>query len=253
MGFFPFWSGFLRKIVFLEFIQANRGILASGPTNCGSSRKKMESVLPNPFGSTLTLPHRRFGFRALWLLRHWDRIGAFLAFLLFLQMAATGVVQRVQASSLNLSLDKNQRMLQIEARNVDLKEIFSKLAETVPITIEYPVSLQKTVTMKRSGISVADALKEMLRGINYVIFYSGTRSHKARISKVLVFSESEPRKPLSNREKRLARRIQSYRKQIDTLRRRLSSVDAGSSRGKRYSSRIRRLERSIQRLERQIN
>jgi len=187
------------------------------------------------------------------LLRHWGKVSVFLALLVLLQVTMAGAVRCVQASSLNLSLDKNQRMLQIEARNVELKEIFSKLAETVPITIEYPVSLQKTVTMKRSGISVADALKEMLRGINYVIFYSGTRSHKARISKVLVFNESEPRKPLSNREKRLARRIQSYRKQIDTLRLRLSSVDANSSRGKRYSSRIHRLERSIQRLERQIN
>lgn len=148
---------------------------------------------------------------------------------------------------------KGKGLLKIEARNVDLKEMFSKLAETAHITIEYPVSLQKTVTMKRSGISMADALKEMLKGINYAIFYSGTRSHEARISKVLVFSESEPRKPLSAREKRLTRRIQSYQKQIDTLRRRLASLDANSSRGRRYSNRIRRLEKSIQRLKRQIN
>jgi hypothetical protein len=237
----------------LEFIQATRGALASGLTASGFGRERMKPVRVTHSGSTPKLSRRRPGSRTLWLLRHWGGIGAFLALLVFLQMAATGVVPCVQASSLNLRLTKNQRLLQIEARNVDLKEIFAKLAETAHITIEYPVSLQKTVTMKRSGISMADALKEMLKGINYAIFYSGTRSQEARISKVLVFSESEPRKPLSAREKRLAARIQSYQKQIDTLRRRLSSVDAGSSRGRRYSNRIRRLEKSIQRLERQID
>ncbi|BBO78207.1 hypothetical protein DSCW_56240 [Desulfosarcina widdelii] len=252
MGFFPCWSESLRNNFFSEFTQATRGALASGPANCGFIRKKIKPELPTHSGSPPVLSRWRPGSRVSWILRHWGRLSVFLSFLLFFQIAATGVVRCVQASSLNLRLNNNQRLLQIEARNVDLKEIFSKLAETAHITIEYPVSLQKKVTMKRSDISIADALKEMLKGINHVIFYSGTRSQKARISKVLVFNESEPRKPLSNREKRLARRIQSYRKQIDTLRLRLSSVDSGSSRGRRYSNRIRRLEKSIQRLQRQI-
>jgi len=253
MGFFPCWSRSLQKTVFLEFIRATPGALAFGPKTCGFSRKRIEPVLPSHFGSTPMLARRLPNSRTLWLLRRWGKSGAFLAFLIFFQMAGTGVVQCVQASSLNLSLNKGQRLLQIEARDVDLKEIFSKLAETAHITIEYPVSLHKTVTIKRSNISITDALKEMLKGINHVIFYSGARSNKARVSKVLVLSEAEPRKPLSIREKRLARRIQSYRRQIDSYRRRLSEVDPNSSRGKRYSSRIRRLEKSIQRFERQMN
>jgi hypothetical protein len=237
----------------LAFIQAIPGALDFGPTTCGFSRKRIKPVLPPHSRSTPMLSCRRPDSRAWWLLRHWGKSGAFLAVLILFQMAAPGIVQCLQASSLNLSLNKGQRLLQIEARDVDLKEIFSKLAETAHITIEYPVSLQKTVTIKRSDISISDALKEMLKGINHVIFYSGSRSNKARVSKVLVLSESEPRKPLSIRGKRLARRIQSYRKQIDSYRRRLSEVDPNSIRGKRYSNRIRRLEKSIQRFERQIN
>jgi hypothetical protein len=213
----------------------------------------MKPVLTTRFGNISALSWRSLGSCTFRLLRHWCKISAFLAFLILLQATATGVVRCVQASSLNLSLDKDNRLLQIEARNVDLEEVFSRLAETANITIEYPASLQKKVTMDRSGISIADALQEMLKGINHVIFYSGARSNKARISKVLVLGEPEPRKPISAREKRLAGRIQSYQKRIENFRRRLSSVDANSSRGKRYSNQIRRLEKNIQRLKRQIN
>jgi len=253
MGFFPYWSEFPRKTVFLEFIQAIRGALASYPTACSLIRKKMKPVCATCFGSTSALSRKCPDSCSIRLLRHWGKVSVFLAILIFLQAAAAGVVRCVQASSLSLSLDKDKRLLQIEARNVDLEEVFSRLAETAHIAIEYPASLQKKVTMDRSGISIADALQEMLKGINHVIFYSGARSNKVRVSKVLVLGESKPRKPISAREKRMARRIQSYQKRIDNFRRRLSSVDANSSRGKRYSSQIRRLEKNIQRLKRQIN
>jgi hypothetical protein len=208
-------------------------------------------VLSTHFGSTPEHAPRRRDFGAFRFLPHWGRVSVFLAFLIFLQAAGPDAIRCGAASSLTLRLNKENRLLKIEARNVDLKEIFSKLAEIAFITIECPTSLQKTVTMNRSAISIEDALKEMLRGINHVIFYAKGRADKPRVSKVLVLNESEPRRPTSARDKRLARRLQSYQKRVDTLRRRLSSVDASSRRGKRYSNMIRRLEKTIERLERQ--
>jgi hypothetical protein len=164
---------------------------------------------------------------------------------------ATCRAQEQQTSS-ELHMSYDDHSLQIKAVRVDLKTILNELANTTNITITYPASLKKSITIDRSVTSINQLLKEMLRGINYVVIYSGPSHDRSEIEKVMVLTKAQPMKPPSANERRLNQRINAYKKQIDSFRRRLADVDAGSARGKRYESQIRRLEGKIERLERRL-
>ncbi|BBO66119.1 hypothetical protein DSCA_00490 [Desulfosarcina alkanivorans] len=180
------------------------------------------------------------------------KISVFLTTIVLLHMAATCCVIYALSSSLNLRLNDGKRTLQIEAKNADLKQVLWKLATVANITIEYPVALKKTITIHKDDISLRDVLKRMLKGVNYVIFYSGPNPNQVEISKVKVMGKAGRRKSKSIRQRQLAGRKKSYQRKIVSLKRRLSKIDANSRRGKSYLNRIKRLEKTIQQLERQM-
>lgn len=157
-----------------------------------------------------------------------------------------------QRSDHELSMRLQNRSLQLTVRNADLRKVLEKLAVTAGITIEYPAGLEKTISLSKRDISVNSALKAILKGINYIVFYTGPGPKQAYVTKVKVLDEAEARKAVSGRARQLSRRIEMYRRQIASLRQRLATIAPDSTRGRRYTSRIERLERNIERLERQM-
>ncbi|HSO19645.1 MAG TPA: hypothetical protein VLT88_09320 [Desulfosarcina sp.] len=174
-----------------------------------------------------------------------------LPMILFLLAASAGVPQ-AQPAGHRLKMHYEDRSLRIEAHNANLKAVLRELAATAGITIEYPAALERKVSLNRRGISVSEALKAMLKGISYVVYYSGADSRHAGVTRVQILGRAGPRHSPSGPTAQLSRRIEAHRRQIAALRRRLSTLDPGSTRGRRYAGRISRLEKSIERLERQM-
>ena len=142
--------------------------------------------------------------------------------------------------------------IKITAENADIRSVLDELAKTADIIIYYPRLLNKTVTMNRQAISVDQALKEMLKGINYVVIYSGPSQQHAEIEEVIVMTKSRRRQLPPGKARRLNQQINQYNRQIDSLKQRLQRVASDSRRGKRYTRQINRLEKKIGRLERQL-
>ena len=175
----------------------------------------------------------------------------FLIILIFFSTANQSFLSWAQSSADDMKVEYDNRLLTIVAQNVDVKLLLAELSKATNISINYRVDLKKNVSMNRSGISIHEALKGLLKGINHLIIYSGSNSNKAKIEEVFVLNKAERRR-ISVKEKQLERRIKSYQRQIQSLKRRLSQVGENSNRGKRYMRSINRLERNIQSAERQM-
>lgn len=154
-----------------------------------------------------------------------------------------------QTAASDVQMQYDRRSLRIRARNADLKRVLTTLAETVDITIDYPETLERRVTLNRRSVTIEDALDAMLIGINHVIFYSGRGPDETEITRVTIIGKAPHRQPTSPRQRQLTARIAAYNRQIAVWQRRLSAMDADSARGRRYADRIRRLEQRIERLE----
>jgi hypothetical protein len=169
------------------------------------------------------------------------------------QLSAVYRLSYALDSSLALHFSQDGRTLQLVAEGVDIKNVLSELARAANIAITYPLALDKKVFLDKRGLSVGEALRLLLKGMNHVIIYSGPNSKKANIKKVLVLGKKNKRQPISQRKARqLNRRIKAYQRQIESLKRRLATLDPNSQRGKRYLKRINRLESSIEGLQRQM-
>jgi hypothetical protein len=169
------------------------------------------------------------------------------------QLLAVCRLSHAQDSSLALNISQDDRSLQIVAEGADLKKVLSALASAANIAITYPIALDKKVFLDKRGLSVGEALRLLLKGMNHVIIYSGPSSKKANVKKVLVLGKKTKRQPISQRKARqLNQRKKAYQRQIESLKRRLAKLDPNSQRGKRYLNRINRLESSIEGLQRQM-
>lgn len=178
------------------------------------------------------------------------RIGPLLVFACLAQIILTFYTSCAQASSADIQVTYQNQRISISAKDADIKNILLKIAEKAQIDVQFPSSINKTVTMKRKEISLKKALQSLLRGLNHVIIYSKKSKSKSRISQVLVYSGSTGSRISSASERRIARRIQSYERQIDSLRTRLAKMDRSSRRGQTYEKRIQQLEKKIEQLER---
>jgi hypothetical protein len=127
----------------------------------------------------------------------------------------TTATSSIYAESTNqkISISYKKKLLSIWTKDADLKKVLFKLADKTNIYVELPASLKKTITINKSRISLSKGLKAILKNLNYVIFYSGKKSKKTLISRVIVYSGS-----------------------------RISEIDKNNRRGKMCSSRIKRLE-----------
>jgi hypothetical protein len=167
-----------------------------------------------------------------------------------------------ESTNQNIRISYKDNVLSIWAKDADLKKVLVELAYETNIDVRLPLSLDKKISINRSGISLSEGLEDILKHLDYVILYSGIKNNNPLISKVIVFQKSKISTTLTDgeteqanseiqstdREKHSAN-IKFYERQIESLKERLSKMDENSSRGKKYSERIKRLEKLIEKHE----
>ena len=182
------------------------------------------------------------------------RKAGFLLLLIFMvYLTAANCLLHAQSPDQELRINYNNNLLTISAKDVDLQNVLLELADKTNIYVRFPASLKKKITVIKEGISLRDALKRLLKGLNYAIIYSGPDKNQTSISKVLVFKEYKMSRQQKANEARIANRIRAYERQIESLKRNLSRVDENSRQAKSYQRRIMVLEKRIETLERPYN
>ena len=172
-----------------------------------------------------------------------------LALLFFLLIHFT-IIANAAASDAGLRIRYADNRIDISVKNIELKRVLVKLAEAANFYIEFPVSLEKKVSIEKKKISLQETLDRILKDYNHVVLYSGPNSAEASVAKVFVYSKAEKSRRLTANQRRLANRIKRYERQIDAVERRLARVDQSSSRGRRYQRQIKSLKKRIERLRR---
>ena len=180
--------------------------------------------------------------------------GRYLALVLLTHLVLVTHIGYAQTSPQKLSITYDNRLVTISATNADLKAVLLEFADVTNTYIKFPASLKKKITIHKEEISLKEALRILLRGLNHAIIYSVNSANNVVISRVRVFSEvnNNTSSPSKSSETRIARQIKSYQRQLASLKNNLSKVDADSRRGKTYVRRIERLEKRIQGLEQQL-
>ena len=186
------------------------------------------------------------------LLSRLGKAGSFIFFMLLINLLIESNPLYAQNPSSTFQLSFKNNLLTISAKNADLKNVLINLADKTNISIAYPGSLEKKVTLNKNRIPVREALQRLLKGLNYAIIYSGSKKNKSVISDVLIFKKSKKTAQLRVNERRIANRISSYERQLVSLKERLSKVEAGSNRAKNYTRRINLIENNIEKLRRQL-
>jgi hypothetical protein len=180
------------------------------------------------------------------------KAGLFILFIFLVYLAPANSLLNAQNINQKLRVTYNNNYLSISAIDVDLKNVLLELADKTDIYVGFPNSLKKKITIETNRISIEEALRKLLKGLNYAILYYGSSGNEVTISKVFVFKKYKKDRRVRSNESRLAKRIRAYERQIKSLKRRLLKVDADSGRGKRYLRQVRRLENNIKKLERQL-
>ena len=208
--------------------------------------------------------------------------GARLIFVfLILLLTSANSSLYAESTNQNILITYKENVLSIRAKDADLKKVLFELADETNIDIQLPLSLDKKITINRSGISLNEGLKDILKDLNYIILYSGIEDNNVLISKVIIFQKSNTSTTLPDgkiqqtnseipsteneepsatredssvtREDSLAARIKFYERQIESLKQRLTKIDENSRLGRKYSSQIKRFEKLIEKNELQLN
>ena len=208
--------------------------------------------------------------------------GARLIFVfLILLLTSANSSLYAESTNQNILITYKENVLSIRAKDADLKKVLFELADETNIDIQLPLSLDKKITINRSGISLNEGLKDILKDLNYIILYSGIEDNNVLISKVIIFQKSNTSTTLPDgkiqqtnseipstkneepsatregssvtREDSLAARIKFYERQIESLKQRLTKIDENSRLGRKYSRQIKRFEKLIEKNELQLN
>ena len=181
---------------------------------------------------------------------------AFLFFLILLSICPFSnfsYASDFPSNDYHLTYEKNR--ISISASNADLKSILTDIAQKASISIQYPESLDKKITIQLNKISLKRALRRLLKDFNYSIVYTGTKKHSS-ISEVHILDTKKAASTSTtnrNNDTRITTRIKSYERRIESMKKSLSSVDENSARGKRYLRQIESYEKNIERLKKQLD
>ena len=175
------------------------------------------------------------------------KVELLLVFIFLIHLTSTNYYLYAQSPYQNVHINYKNNLLTISAKDVDLKNVLSKLSDETNIYVHFPVSLKKTITIDKSNISLREAFESLLVELNCLILYSGPSRNQSTISEVFVLPKSTKSRRQSGNERHIANRIRAYKKRIESLTKRLQNIDENSRRGKRYLTQIRQLERNIER------
>jgi predicted RNase H-like nuclease (RuvC/YqgF family) len=160
-----------------------------------------------------------------------------------------------QASNIKFRIDYKNNLLTVSAQHADLKNILLKIADKTGVSVRFPSSLKKQITIRISGLSLEETLSRLLKGINYALVYSGSRKKRAIVSEVFVFKKLE-RSRISRRtrvrERQLSHRIRNYESRLKSLKKKLSKVNKNTRQGKSYLRQIRSYEKTLENLKKKI-
>ena len=173
-----------------------------------------------------------------------------LLFLLF-SPAATNFSHANDFSSRSYQLTYEKNLISISATKADLKSILIDVSERADISIQYPASLDKKISIKIKDISLKKALIRLLKDYNYSIIYSGSKK-RAVISEVYILDKNKKSPRISSNNTRIISRIKYNEKRIESLKKSLSRVSEDSTSGKRYINRIKSYEKNIENLKNQL-
>jgi len=182
----------------------------------------------------------------------------FIFLVLFLTAATPSLYAETTNQDIRISYKEN--VLSIWAKDADLKKVLFELAYETNISVRLLLYPDKKITINRSGISLGYGLELILKSLNYIILYSGTKNNKPLISNVIVFpnpkmsttltdgeiQQADGEIPSTEREAQSPDRIKAYERQIEFFKKKLSTIDENSRQGKKYSKRIKRLEKLIE-------
>jgi predicted RNase H-like nuclease (RuvC/YqgF family) len=143
-------------------------------------------------------------------------------------------------------------LINISAQNADLKNVLLELANKTGISVKFSNSLEKRITIKISGYSLNEALSRVLKGLNHVIIYSGSRKNRNIVSEVLVYKMLKRSRISRPHEKQITKRIKLYERRLESLKKKLSQVGKSSRQGKLYLRQIRSYENIIEKYKRKI-
>ena len=154
-----------------------------------------------------------------------------------------------QSSSEILQLNYKNSLLTLTAENADLKNIQVRISDEAGIYVRFPDDLKKQVTIELSKVSLNQAIKKILKGINHAVIYSfSKKKQKSIISRLYVFKEAKSA-PVSRSEQRRWNSMKNYERRIESLKKRLEKVDENSIRGKSYIRQIKSYEDRIVKLK----
>lgn len=160
------------------------------------------------------------------------------------------------ASGSSLQLKFRDNRLSISADHADIQTVLLRVSEETGIFVRFPKALQKKISVTLSAVTIENALKSILKGLNYATVFSvSDNKDKIQVSKVYIFKgykETARTRRLARRERQNRSRIGRYKKRIASIQRRLDKVSHNSMAARRLENQIRNYQKRIDRLERQI-
>jgi hypothetical protein len=162
------------------------------------------------------------------------KVGSLLLLVFVVHLTFVNFLSHAQSSDQKLRISYNNNFLTISAEDADLQNVLLKLADKTNIVFKFPAPLKKKIKFTEKGISLRDALKRLLKGLNYAIIYAGPNKNQTSISKVSVFKKPKKSRQQRANEARIANRVRAYERQIESLKRNLLKIDKNSRRGRSY-------------------
>ncbi|NIS71974.1 MAG: hypothetical protein GTO12_24520 [Proteobacteria bacterium] len=163
-----------------------------------------------------------------------------------------------QEQGQELHIEYNRGLLTLSVENVNLKHVLTAMAGETGILVWYPRGLEKPITTEFNDLPLKQALRRILRGMNYALIYRPSAGKKQGEvpAGVFVLSKQGSRSRQTFRpstrpktpEERRAAVIESYERRLDNLEQQLSRAGINSPRGRAIQRQIRQFERRIEKL-----
>jgi type II secretory pathway component GspD/PulD (secretin) len=188
--------------------------------------------------------------RNLWRLK---KIEPLLFFILLVWLIPFHNFLHAQNPRPKIRIGYDDDLISIFAEDADLTKVLSKLADDANISVSFPDSLEKKITIRINAAPLTVALKRLLSDYNYAMVYSGGKKNQTVVSEVHIYNKGKKSKRASAQQGRILNQIKAYERRIESYKQKLSKADVNSRQGKRYLTRIKNYEKRIEKLHRQLN